>query len=263
MQFHRMGKSVLISGVIITFNEEKNIGRCIVSLKELCDEIIVVDSYSTDRTKEICLEHDVRFIENTFAGHIEQKNFAMKQASSDIVLSLDADEAVSDQLRQSIEVIKSNWTGPAYRFNRFTNFCGQWIKHSGWYPDTKTRLWDRRIGKWGGTNPHDSVELGGNKKAIKIKGDLLHYSYYTREEHTMRSAKYAKIAAKAMFEQGRRASLFKMWFSSAFRFVQDYFLRLGILDGFYGYVICRVSSRTTFQKYAHLRALHSGKDIDQ
>ncbi|OEK05362.1 glycosyltransferase family 2 protein [Roseivirga misakiensis] len=258
-----MSKPVKISGVIITFNEERNIERCLTSLKEVCDEIVVVDSFSTDGTKAICQAHQVRFVENTFEGHIEQKNFAMAQATNDIVLSLDADEALSPKLQESILAVKQNWQQPAYRFNRFTNYCGQWIKHSGWYPDTKTRLWDRRNGKWGGTNPHDSVELSSNIEAKHLKGDLLHYSYYTMEEHVLRSAKYAKISAKALYKQGKKASLLKMIGSAGFRFVQDYFLRGGIRDGFYGLVICGTSSHTTFLKYAYLRNLNNGKAIEE
>lgn len=258
-----MSQSVQISGVIITFNEEKNIERCLQSLQGVCDEIVVVDSFSSDRTKEICAQFNVRFIENPFAGHIEQKNFAMEQASFDYVLSLDADEALSDKLKEAIVSVKKNWTASAYRFNRFTNYCGQWIKHSGWYPDTKTRLWDRRIGRWGGTNPHDSIELNAGVKTVHLSGDLLHYSYYTMEEHVVRSAKYAKISAKAMYAQGRKASVAKMLLSTGFRFMQDYIFRLGFLDGFYGLVICGTSSHTTFLKYAYLRSLNAGKEIDE
>lgn len=258
-----MSNPVKISGVVITYNEERNIERCLQSLHDICDEIVVVDSFSSDRTKVICEQFGVRFIENPFAGHIEQKNFAMNQAGNDYVLSLDADEALSSELQQAITMVKQDWTHDAYRFNRFTNYCGQWIKHSGWYPDTKTRLWDRRKGKWGGTNPHDSVQMEGNIGQRHLKGNLLHYSYYTMEEHVLRSAKYAKIAAKAMHAQGRQVSMAKMLLSTGFRFVQDYIFRLGFLDGFYGLVICGTSSHTTFLKYAYLRSLNAGNVIDE
>jgi len=258
-----MSDQVSISGVIITFNEEKNIERCLISLKEVCDEIIVVDSYSTDGTEQICLQHKVRFIKNSFSGHIEQKNFAMSQASNDIILSLDADEALSKKLKASILEAKENWGFEAYSFNRFTNYCGQWIKHSGWYPDSKTRIWNRTKGKWGGTNPHDRVELDGQTQVRKLKGDLLHYSYYTMGEHVLRSAKYAKIAAIAMHNQGKKASIIKMISSTTFRFIKDYFFRLGFLDGFYGLMICGTSSHTTFLKYAYLRSLNNGKAIGE
>lgn len=257
-----MSLEVKISGVIITFNEERNIERCLSSLTEVCDEIVVVDSFSTDNTKEICQKFNVRFVENAFQGHIEQKNFAMNQAENDIILSLDADEALSDELKTNILNLKKNFKAKAYKFNRFTNYCGKWIRHSGWYPDTKVRLWDKRVGQWGGMNPHDSVELSNNIKAEHVKGDLLHYSYYTLEEHILRSAKYAKIAAKALQQKGKKASMLKMIGSAAFRFIRDYFFKLGMLDGYYGLVICATSSHTTFLKYAYLRSLNKGLPIE-
>ena len=248
-----MSKKVKISAVVITFNEEHNIARCLTSLLDVCDEIIVVDSYSSDRTKTICAEFDVKFIEHHFKGHIEQKNFAMGQASSDYVLSLDADEALSQELKSQISRVKNNWQGPAYKFNRFTNYCGQWIKHCGWYPDTKVRLWDRKKGKWGGLNPHDSVELEPSVTPIHLKGNLLHYSYYSVQEHFERSLKYAKISARAMQQKEKKAGLGKIMSSTIYRFVRDYFIRLGILDGFYGLVICTTNAYTTFAKYVYLR----------
>lgn len=257
-----MSQSVKVSGIIITFNEEKNIARCLESLDGVCDEIVVVDSFSSDNTKSICERYDVRFIEHAFEGHIEQKNYAVGQSENQVVLSLDADEALSPELKTSILSIKENWQSKAYKFNRYTNYCGKWIKHSGWYPDTKVRLWEKEIGAWGGTNPHDSVELEEDVKPIWVKGDLFHYSYYTMEEHVLRSAKYAKISAKALYKQGKKASVLKMIGSAGFRFVQDYLFRGGFLDGFYGLVICGTSSHTTFLKYAYLRNLNSGKIID-
>ena len=257
-----MNRSVKISGVIITYNEEKNIGRCLDSLDGVCDEIVVIDSFSTDKTKSICQGHGVRFIEHEFNGHIEQKNYAVDQAKHEIVLSLDADEALSPELKQSILRVKSNWQSKAYKFNRFTNYCGQWIKYSGWYPDTKVRLWEKEIGTWGGTNPHDSVELTQGIHATQINGNLLHYSYYTMEEHVLRSAKYAKISAQALHKQGKTASILKVVGSAGFRFLQDYLIRGGFRDGFYGLVISGTSSHTTFLKYAYLRSLNMGKEID-
>ena len=148
-----------ISAVIITFNEEKNISRCLDSLSKVAEDIIVVDSFSTDRTKDICLEKKVRFVENAFVGHIEQKNFALTQAVHPFVISLDADEALSPELEKSILEVKKNHKYEAYTMNRLTNYCGQWIKHGGWYPDSKIRLWFVNKGQWGGVNPHDTVVL--------------------------------------------------------------------------------------------------------
>ena len=139
---------IQLSAVIITFNEERNIGRCIDSLQGIADDIVVVDSFSSDKTKEICLSKNVRFVEHAFDGHIEQKNWAITQAKHPHILSLDADEALDEVLKKSILEVKQNFTQDAYQMNRITNYCGQWIKHCGWYPDTKLRLWDSSKGYW-------------------------------------------------------------------------------------------------------------------
>jgi len=251
-----MSRSVKISGVIITYNEEKNIERCLNSLQTVCDEIVVVDSFSTDRTKEICLQYAVNFIEHEFEGFTEQKNFALDQCKFDKVLSLDADEALSDRLKTSILEAKEEWTADAFKFNRLTNYCGKWIKHGDWYPDTKVRLWNKKEGKWDGLNPHSSVHLNPRTITQHLKGDLLHYSYYSMQEHIERSIKYALISAEALKNQGKRSSLFKIIGSSSLRFLQDYILRLGFLEGVYGLVICTTNAYTTFLKYAYLRELN-------
>jgi len=137
-----------LSVVIITLNEEKNIGRCLESVKDIADEIVIVDSFSTDRTEEICLRYNARFIKHEFVGHIEQKNWAIEQASYLHVLSLDADEELSERLKKSILEVKGNWKHDGYYFNRLTNYCGKWIRHTSWYPARKLRLWDRSKGKW-------------------------------------------------------------------------------------------------------------------
>ncbi|MFI5135444.1 MAG: glycosyltransferase family 2 protein, partial [Chitinophagales bacterium] len=147
----------MISAVIITFNEEKKIARCIDSLNGVADELVVVDSFSTDATVEICKAKSVRFIQHAFEGYIQQKNFAVTQATNDFILSLDADECLSEELRLSILAVKNDLKFDGYIMNRRTNFCGQWIHHSGWYPDRKLRLWNRNKGAWGGTDPHDKV----------------------------------------------------------------------------------------------------------
>ena len=141
-----MNKPVKISAVIITYNEERNIGSCLDSVKAVADEIVVVDSYSTDKTQEICSRMNVKFLQHHFEGHIEQKNYAVSCVQYGHVLSLDADEILSEKLKQSIIAAKQNWRFDGYSFNRSTNYCGNWIRHSGWYPDTKLRLWNRTKG---------------------------------------------------------------------------------------------------------------------
>jgi len=246
---------IKLSVVIITFNEDRNIGRCLSSIKLVADEIVVVDSFSTDKTQEICNSFGVRFIQNHFSGYIAQKNFALAQCQYDYILSLDADEALDETLIEQIGSIKNNWDADAYSFNRLTSHCGKFIYHCGWYPDIKIRLWDRRMGKWGGENPHDKVILSDNARKKHINGDLMHYSYYTLEEHVLQSNRFSTIAAQERFTNGITTNLLKIWLFPKFRFFKDFYLRLGFLDGFQGYLICKFNSHEVFLKYSKLMQL--------
>ena len=250
-----------ISVVIITFNEERNISRCLESLKDVADEIVVVDSFSKDKTEAICKEFNVRFVQHAFEGHIEQKNWSITQAKYPHILSLDADEALDETLKKSILEVKNEWKFDGYTMNRLTNYCGKWIHHCGWYPDTKLRLWDSRLGTWGGDNPHDKFEINSNDAEIAhLKGDILHYSYYSLEDHYKQVAYFTDVLAKAQFKKGKKAPLFILVFSPIVKFVKDYFIKLGFLDGRVGFRICRISAFATFTKYKKLRQLiHSNK----
>jgi glycosyltransferase involved in cell wall biosynthesis len=246
-----------ISAVIITYNEEQNIRRCLESLQPVADEIVVVDSFSTDKTKDICSEFNVRFIEHVFAGHIEQKNFAMAQASNDIVLSLDADEELTRELQVSINKVKSNWNHPAWRVSRLTSYCGHWIYHCGWYPDKKIRLWDRRTGCWGGVNPHDKVILNDDIKPLDLDGDLKHYTYHSITEHVTGMNSFSDIAALEAHKQGKKVViLWHVVLYPVFTFIRNYFIKLGILDGYYGFIVCRNSAYYRFLKYSKLHELN-------
>jgi len=253
-------KSSKLSGVIITFNEERNIGRCIDSLQGIVDEIVVVDSYSLDQTKQICQDKGVRFFEHKFEGHIEQKNYALTKCTYDHVLSLDADEALDDVLRQSILEIKSQLQSDAYTFNRLTNYCGQWIKHCGWYPDKKLRLWNKSKGRWGGENPHDMVVMDAGNSTLHLEGDLLHYSYYTKEDHLKQIELFTDISSKAAYKNGVSSSVLKRMVKPPFKFFRDFFLKLGFLDGYFGFRISLYSAYATYLKYAKLRDLDRGKN---
>lgn len=244
-----------ISAVILTFNEERNIGRCIASLRGLVDDIVVVDSFSTDKTEEICRREGVRFIQHAFEGYIQQKNWALTQAKNDHCLSLDADEALSPSLRESIASLPETWEAPAYSMNRLTNYCGRWIRHCGWYPDVKLRLFDRRLGAWGGINPHDEYRLTKGEKTIHLKGDILHYSYYTISDHLRQVEHFTNVSAAALQARGEKAGWVKLYLSPPLKFLKSYILQAGFLDGFEGYTICRVSALATFIKYAKLRQL--------
>lgn len=252
-----MGKPVKISAVIITFNEEINISRCLDSLNEVADEIVVVDSLSTDKTEEICNDKGADFIRHPFEGHVEQKNYAMSRANHDYILSLDADEALSEELKKSILSAKSNWGYEGYSFNRLANYCGKWIRYCGWYPDKKLRLWDRRKGRWGGVNPHDKVIMNKNSSTSHLQGDVLHYSYHTIREHVSQMNKFSDIAAQVAHEKGRRSNLIMdILLNPLLTFMKKYFIKLGILDGYYGFVISINSAFGKFLKYIKLRELN-------
>jgi glycosyltransferase involved in cell wall biosynthesis len=246
-----------LSGVIITFNEERNIEQCLKSLVNVVDEIVVVDSFSTDNTKNICTRFNVTFIEQKFLGYIEQKNFALAQASYDHVVSLDGDEALSEILQKSIVDLKTNWNVDGYYANRFNNFCGQWIKHSDWYPNKKLRVFDRRKAEWKGINPHDNVQLyDENAKTGYLKGDILHKTYQSYSEFNQKTEYFSTIAAQAYFDKGKKASLWKIVWNPTWAFFKSYVLRLGFLDGFNGFVICVQTANITFLKYSKLRELY-------
>lgn len=249
-----------ISAVIITYNEERNIGRCLESLQGIVDDIVVVDSFSKDKTEEICRKHNVRFVQHAFEGHIEQKNWAITQAKYPHVLSLDADEALDESLKQSILAVKADWKYNGYTMNRLTNYCGSWVYHCGWYPDTKLRLWDSRLGSWGGDNPHDKFELEkAHNQTSHLKGDLLHYSYYSLEDHYKQVTYFTDILAKAQYQKGKKAPLLVLVLSPVVKFIKDYIIKKGFLDGKVGFQICRISAYATYTKYRKLRRLHQTK----
>jgi glycosyltransferase involved in cell wall biosynthesis len=249
----------LLSVVIITFNEEKNIARCLSSVKGVADEIVVVDSFSTDRTEEICRSNGAKFIQRKWEGYSSTKNFANTQAAYDLVLSLDADEALSEELRQSIVKIKSLPHAGTYSFNRLTNYCGKWIKHCGWYPDVKTRIFDRHSSAWQG----DIHELLQTKTPpIHLSGDCLHYSYYTVEEHYRQADKFASLSAKNMFMRNKRTSALGVYFRCIAKFIRNYFIKLGFLDGPKGFTVCRITAYETYLKYSRLLQMQKSVQND-
>ena len=246
-----------ISATVITYNEERNIERCLESLQGLVDEIIVVDSFSTDRTEEICQSYEnVRFMKNPFAGHIQQKNYAIDQAAYDYVLSLDADEAISPELRESILAIKETLGDfDGYNFNRRNWYIDRWIYHCGWYPDRKMRIIKKDKARWGGVNPHDIIVMDPGSKTKYLKGDLLHYTYYSIEGHIQQQDKFSTLAAKAYFDRGKKSTMFHVVTRPFFKFLRDYILKAGFLDGSRGFMVCYINGLYAFLKYAKLREL--------
>ncbi len=258
-----MNDTIKISGVIITYNEEHNLEDCLVSLQGVVDEIVVVDSFSTDSTESIARQYQAKFIQNAFEGHIQQKNFAMTQAKHDWVLSLDADERLSEKLKQAILKLKAEGLqADGYRFNRLNNYCGQWIKHAGWYPDSKIRLWNRQKGQWGGVNPHDTVIMKEETKVEQLKLDILHYTYRKMEDHITQMNKFSTIAANEDFKKGKKSHVFiHLILYPWLNFFKNYIIRLGFLDGYGGFLVCKNGAYYRFLKYAKLRNLHQNKTI--
>ncbi|MBK8501621.1 MAG: glycosyltransferase family 2 protein [Saprospiraceae bacterium] len=244
---------VKISAVIITFNEEENIARCLESLEDIADEILVVDSFSKDRTIEIAEALGARVLHHDFAGHIEQKNFALMQAKYDHVLSLDADEALSIELVKSIAKVKINWKTDAYRFNRLNSFCGRWIKHGLWYPDRKVRLWNRKIGQWGGRNPHDRVIVTPGTKIEDLPGEILHYTVQSIDQYIGQVNKFSSIQAKQLREEGFRPNYLHFLIKPAYKFFLAYFIRLGFLDGWRGFLIAKGQALGVYLRYVKIR----------
>ena len=208
-----------LSVVIITFNEERNIERCLQSVKAIADEIIVLDSLSTDRTKEIAVANHAIVIDQPFLGFIEQKNLALSKASNTYVLSLDADEAISEELSKLILEEKSKgFPKDAYSVKRLPFYCGKWIRHGTYYPDRKLRLVNKEKAKWGGTNPHDKIILQEGSSLHPLNGDLHHYIYQSFEEHMLQTNKFTTIAAMELFKAGEKPSWFKLVVNPAWAF---------------------------------------------
>ena len=247
---------VRLSVVIITHNEERNIGRCLKALYGIASEVVVVDSGSTDETESICRQHGAHFVHHDWEGFSGQKNYAETLATGDWVLSLDADEEVGEELFDSLHQLLADGPreGEVYSVNRLTNFCGRWIRHCGWYPDTKVRLWQRGTARWEG-DVHEQLAFSKPVKTVHLKGDLLHYSYYTLNEFATRQTHYSQIAAQEAYTKGQRCGILALWLHPLWRFVRDYLLHGGFLDGNAGYTICRMNAHYTFMKYATIMEL--------
>jgi glycosyltransferase involved in cell wall biosynthesis len=248
-----MAGPVKISVTIITLNEAAKVEDCLKSVLPIADEIVVVDSGSTDETEEICRRYPVTFVTNPFQGYVAQKNFAMRAAKFDHILSLDADERLSDTLRESILRVKTEWAAfDGYAMNRFNNYCGHWIRHCGWYPDRKIRLWDRTKGAWQGTDPHDKVVLAP-ERVKRLEGDLLHYAYFSVDEHLKQMHKFAEVAARAKYQKGEKPLfIVHVLLNPLFKFFKKFVIQLGFLDGYYGFVFCAAASSLNFFKYLRL-----------
>lgn len=245
---------IKLSVAIITLNEEKNLERCLRSLTRIADEIVIVDSFSTDRTIAIAEQYSARIIQHAFEGYVKQKNIACEKTSYDWVLSIDADEVISPELEQSILSVKNDTKYRAYTMSRLTNYSGKWIKHSGWYPDRKIRLFNKSAGQWIGDRIHEKWEAHSKTEPVgKLSGDLMHYSFYCISDHIKKIEKYTEISARTAVERGKSCSILKILVVPKWNFFVNYILRLGFLDGYYGLIVCMFTSYETQIKYAKIR----------
>jgi glycosyltransferase involved in cell wall biosynthesis len=231
-------------------NEEDRIGDCLRAA-DFADEWIVVDSHSTDRTRDIARELGARVIERDWPGHVQQKNFALDAATHDWVLCVDADERISPELRESIITALARDDLPdGFRVPRRNRYLGRWIRHGGWYPDRKLRLFRKSRGRWAGQNPHDRVHIQG--PAEDLAGDLLHDSYRSLSDHLRTIDSFTTIAAREKLAVGDTATILDLTLRPWWKFVRMYVLKAGFLDGIPGFVIAVTGAYYVFQKYAKL-----------
>lgn len=239
-----------ISAVIITKNEEDNLERCLKSLK-FCDEIVVVDSQSTDLTKEIAEKYTKNVYDEAWLGFEAQRTLALSYATHDWILSIDADEEVSEELKNEIlkqAVSPSEFS--AFSLPRKTIHFGRWIKHGGWYPNRLIRLFKKADGEWKGDAVHEFWSTKG--KVGEIKADLLHYSFSSLADQVDRNNKYSSLGAEKLSTKETRFSLFKLLAKPVSKFLETYLLKLGLLDGYPGFIISVSAAYSVFLKWAKL-----------
>jgi glycosyltransferase involved in cell wall biosynthesis len=242
-----------ISACIITLNEERNLPRLLESLRGIADEVIVVDSGSTDRTEAIAREHGTAFHVRRWTNYSEQRNFAASLANHDWTLAIDADEELSSALQSAILDWKKRVPEfDVYEVARKTWYLGAWIKHSGWYPDFKQRLYRKASTRFAGS-VHETLHYHG--PCGRLSGDLLHYTIHEFAEHKANVERYSTLAAQQMYEQGKRRWPGAVWFATPWSFFQNFVLRAGFLDGYRGLMIARMAAKTVRLKYAKLGRL--------
>lgn len=240
-----------ISAVLITKNAAGQLADCLASVA-FCDEIVVVDSGSDDGTAEIAGQHGARVIQSEWRGFGPQKQFAVEQANHDWVLCIDADERVSERLRESILAVSPAPSFPAYRFARCNKFMGRYLKHGEGYPDWSVRLFDRRHAHWSDDAVHEKVVFTGEEGTLQ--GDLLHESAESLESYLAKQNRYSTLAAKEALASGKRATVMHLLLSPSLRFLKFYVLRLGLLDGLPGLVHILVGCGASCAKYAKMLA---------
>jgi glycosyltransferase involved in cell wall biosynthesis len=247
-----------ISACIVCFNEENNIRKCLESItwvKDCGGQIVVVDSFSTDKTIDICREYTDDVFQNPWPGFVNQKNHALSLAKNDWVLSLDADERISESLR---DAILAEWKSGRYKkvdgylMKRHTFYLGRWINHGGWYPDYKIRLFRKSKGRWGGRDPHDHILMDEAAAVQKLNDDILHYTYEDISHQIKTIDRFSDASSEALLSEGKTFCLCNLLFRPPVKFIETYLLKLGFLDGLAGFIIAVSSSFYVFVKYAKM-----------
>ena len=245
-----------VSATLITYNEEKNVAQALKSLS-WADEILVVDSGSSDATVEICRSFNSTVIHRDWTGYVDQKNFAAEKARNDWIFSLDADERVSPELTREIqELNRSGFSSPGYKIPRVAFFMGRWIRHGSWYPDYQLRLFNRRAGRWEGGHVHESVRISGNHAFLS--GEIFHYTYRNISEYLGRLETYSSLAALDYRQKGKRATLPGLICNPVAVFLKSYLLKRGFLDGVPGFMVAAMGAVSVFFKYAKLYEIQLG-----
>ncbi len=245
-----------LSAVFITYNEEKNIERAILSIKDMADEIIVLDSGSGDKTLEIAKKHNALIFSKKFESFASQKNAAISHAAKEYVLVLDADEELSEPLKKWISRLKSDAdfygkfkTYDGFYLPRKSSFIGKWINHSGWFPDYTLRLVKNGAAQFKETRVHESFKLNGSSYKLPADCFLWHYTYESLEQYFNKFNSYTTLAAEDLYERNKSGSKVKILFNPVFGFIKQYFIKLGFLDGFHGFVLAVLSALYVFVKY--------------
>ncbi|MEK7690538.1 MAG: glycosyltransferase family 2 protein [Bdellovibrionota bacterium] len=247
-----------ITVTVITYNEEKNIGRAIASVSGLAEEIIVVDSGSEDRTVELAQAAGARVIQNVWPGYGQQKNFAQAQARHNWILNLDADEEVGPELDASIRAVfardehTETGGGPwGYYFARKTFYLGRWIRRGGWYPNYLVRLCHKGHARWTEPHVHESLEVDEGRTAL-LPGDLHHYTFSSIQEQILANLRYSRRGSQDLQKRGDQPSLIRLVLKPIGKFLETYVLKKGFLDGLPGFIISINAAHSMFLKYAYL-----------
>lgn len=245
-----------LSAVIITFNNASKIGRCIEALQKITDDIVVVDSFSTDNTAQICQEKGIRFYQKKWVGYSDQKNFGNEKASNDWIISIDDDEFMSEEMAIAIlEKFKQTPDFEAINLPFRTVFCGKLIRFGSMNPESHVRVFNKKIIHWNTEDVHEQLTLSPTHRIAQAKGYVFHHTVDTPAQFAQKTERYAQLFAEKANRMGKKANFIKIYFSPIVRFLKEYIFKLGILDGYYGWFIAKENARYTFLKYQKLKDL--------